>query len=124
MPVELRRNVELARTNLVSRMFEIWGEIPLALLQQLDLRNCLCGYIGLEDYTPFPMIRPGLFVEIDEHQNNVKPGNWQNEFRPPHLFRRIPQWLCLQLVSTRRESTDPCSESALEGTDPAPSIPN
>jgi hypothetical protein len=43
LPVELRKNVELARTNLVSRMFETWGEIPVALLQQLDLRNCLCG---------------------------------------------------------------------------------
>ena len=59
LPVELRKNVELARTNLVSRMFETWGEIPVGLLQQLDLRNCLCGYIGLEDYTLFPLIRPG-----------------------------------------------------------------
>jgi hypothetical protein len=86
LPIELRRNVELARTNLVSRMFETWGEIPVALLQQLDLRNCLCGYIGLEDYTLFPMIRPGSFVEIDEHQNKVKPGNWQNEFDRPIYF--------------------------------------
>ena len=86
LPIELRRNVELARTNLVSRMFETWGEIPVALLQQLDLRNCLCGYIGLEDYTLFPLIRPGSFVEIDEHQNKVKPGNWQNEFDRPIYF--------------------------------------
>ena len=86
LPIELRRNVELARTNLVSRMFETWGEIPVALLQQLDLQNCLCGYIGLEDYTLFPLIRPGSFVEIDEHQDKVKPGNWQNEFDRPIYF--------------------------------------
>jgi len=66
LPVELRKNVELTRTNLVSRMFETWGQIPVALLQQLDLRRCLCGYIGLEDYTLYPLIRPGSFVEIDE----------------------------------------------------------
>jgi hypothetical protein len=86
LPIELRRNVELTRTNLVSRMFETWGEIPVALLQQLDLQNCLCGYIGLEDYTLFPFIRPGSFVEIDEHQDKVKPGNWQNEFDRPIYF--------------------------------------
>jgi hypothetical protein len=86
LPVELRKSVELARTNLVSRMFESWGQIPVGLLQQLDLRNGLCGYIGLEDYTLFPLIRPGSFVEIDEHQNKVKPGNWQNEFDRPIYF--------------------------------------
>lgn len=86
LPVELRRNVELAKTNLVSRMFETWGGIPIALLQQMDLRACLCGYIGLEDYTLYPLIRPGSFVEIDERQNKVKAGSWQNEFDRPIYF--------------------------------------
>lgn len=86
LPLELRQNAELANTNLVSRMFETWGTIPVALLQQLDLRRCLCGYIGLEDYTLYPLIRPGSFVEIDERQNKVKVGNWQNEFDRPIYF--------------------------------------
>jgi len=86
LPLELRQNVELARTNLVSRMFEAWGGIPIALLQQMDLRHCLCGYIGLEDYTLYPLVRPGSFVEIDERQSKVKPGNWQNEFDRPIYF--------------------------------------
>ena len=86
VPLELRQNVELARTNLVSRMFEEWGEIPVSLLQQLDLQHRLCGYIGLEDYTLYPLIRPGSFVEIDARQNKVKVGNWQNEFDRPIYF--------------------------------------
>jgi transcriptional regulator with XRE-family HTH domain len=86
LPVELRENVELSRTNLVSRMFESWEQIPVALLQQLDLRNRLCGYIGLDDYTLYPLIRPGSFVEIDDRQNKVKPGNWRNEFDRPIFF--------------------------------------
>jgi transcriptional regulator with XRE-family HTH domain len=86
LPLELRKNVELAKTNLVSRMFETWGEIPVSLLQQMDLQHCLCGYIGLDDYTLYPLIRPGSFVEIDERQNKVKAGNWQNEFDRPIYF--------------------------------------
>ena len=86
LPLELRKNVELAKTNLVSRMFETWGEIPISLLQQMDLQHCLCGYIGLDDYTLYPLIRPGSFVEIDERQNKVKAGNWQNEFDRPIYF--------------------------------------
>jgi transcriptional regulator with XRE-family HTH domain len=86
LPLELRKNVELARTSLVSRMFETWGEIPVALLQQMDLQQCLCGYIGLEDYTLYPLIRPGSFVEIDARQNKVRTGNWRTEFDRPIYF--------------------------------------
>ncbi|MGH9511459.1 MAG: hypothetical protein ACRD2U_04920 [Terriglobales bacterium] len=86
LPVELRNNVELARTNLVSRMVESWGEIPVGLLQLLDLRHRLCGYVGLEDYTLYPHIRPGSFVEIDDRQNKIKQGSWQNEFDRPIYF--------------------------------------
>jgi hypothetical protein len=86
LPLELRENVQLARTNLVSRMFEGWADVPVALLQQLDLGQALCGYIGLEDFTLYPLIRPGSFVEIDARQNKVKAGNWQNEFDRPIYF--------------------------------------
>jgi hypothetical protein len=86
LPLELRTNVELTKTNLVSRMFEAWGEVPVSLLRQMDLQHCLCGYIGLEDYTLYPLVRPGSFVEIDERQNKVKAGNWQNEFDRPIYF--------------------------------------
>jgi len=86
VPIDLRKNVELARTNLVSRMFENWKEIPAELRQQLDFRHRLFGYVGLEDFTLYPLIRPGSFVEIDDRQNKVKAGNWLNEFERPIYF--------------------------------------
>jgi hypothetical protein len=86
LPQEVSKNVELTRTNLVSRMFKGWEEVPILLLQQIDLRQSLCGYIGLEDYTLYPLIRPGSFVEIDARQNKVRAGSWQNEFDRPIYF--------------------------------------
>ena len=86
VPVELRQGVELARTNLLSRMFETYAEIPVQLLQQLDPERCLCGYIGLEDYTLDPIIRPGSVVSIDARQNKVKMGNWRSEADRPIYF--------------------------------------
>lgn len=85
-PLELRAKVQLEQTNLVSRMFESWGEIPLPLLEQLDLRNSLYGYIGIEDYTLYPHIRPGSFVQIDGRQRKIRRGYWQNEFDRPIYF--------------------------------------
>jgi hypothetical protein len=52
----------------------------------MDLRKKLCGYIGLEDYTLYPHIRPGSFVEIDARMNKVRSGGWQNEFDRPIYF--------------------------------------
>ena len=86
-PVELRAKVQLEKTNLVSRMFQSWGEIPIALLQQMDWRDSLYGYIGLEDYTMYPFLRPGSFVEIDSRQKKIQAtGSWQDEFDRPIYF--------------------------------------
>jgi|KBSMisStaDraftv2_1062788.scaffolds.fasta_scaffold15784_2 transcriptional regulator with XRE-family HTH domain len=86
-PIELRSKVQLEKTNLVSRMFESWGQVPLALLQQVDWQNSLYGYIGLEDYTMYPFLRPGSFVEIDSRQKKIKTtGTWPNEFERPIYF--------------------------------------
>lgn len=52
----------------------------------MDLENSLYGYIGLEDYTLYPLIRPGWFVEIDAKQNKILSGKWENEFRRPIYF--------------------------------------
>lgn len=85
-PIELRAKVQLETTNLVSRMFENWGEVPVALLGQMDWKNSLYGYIGLEDYTMYPFLRPGSFVEIDARQKKITSGNWQDEFDRPIYF--------------------------------------
>jgi len=84
-PVELRDRVKIEQTNLVSRMFENWAEIPVGLLQHMDLKNGLYGYIGTKDYTLFPLIRPGSFVQIDARQTKIM-SNWQNEFDRPIYF--------------------------------------
>jgi hypothetical protein len=84
-PLGLRDKVGLEQTNLVSRMFERWGEIPIGLLQKADWRTSLYGYIGLQDYTLYPHIRPGALVQIDPRQTKIKK-DWQNEFDRPIYF--------------------------------------
>ena len=86
VPVELRKDVELARTNLLSRMFGAYAQVPVELLQGLDPERCLCGYIGLEDYTLDPIIRPGSVVAIDVRQSKVRMGSWRNVAERPIYF--------------------------------------
>lgn len=86
VPVDLRKDVELARTNLLSRMFEACAQIPVELLQPLDPERCVCGYIGLEDHTLDPIIRPGSVVAIDVRQNKVRMSGWRNVMDRPIYF--------------------------------------
>jgi transcriptional regulator with XRE-family HTH domain len=83
--------LQLEKTDLLARLVDIWGDIPVPLLRHLDLRRYLYGYIGLQDKTMAPLIPPGSFVQIDAKQTRVKKGPpkknpGQSQFRRPIYF--------------------------------------
>jgi transcriptional regulator with XRE-family HTH domain len=93
-PLRLGEKANFEQTNLVSRMFEGWGKVPVALLERLDLRNSLYGYVGTRDNTLFPLIRPGSFVEIDSRQRKIA-SSWKDEFdRPIYFVELRDQYVC------------------------------
>jgi transcriptional regulator with XRE-family HTH domain len=51
-----------------------------------SIKSLLRGYIGLNDFTMYPLIRPGSFVLIDTQQNRLKTKTWRNEFEKPIYF--------------------------------------
>jgi transcriptional regulator with XRE-family HTH domain len=85
-PVRFDRSFDLDSTNLLSRMVELWGEVPIALIQHLDLRHSQYGYVGLQDFTLYPLLRPGSFVQIDSRIRKVQPLRWRTEFDRPIYF--------------------------------------
>jgi transcriptional regulator with XRE-family HTH domain len=85
-PVRFDRGFSLEKTSLLSRMVEIWGEVPIALIQHLDVRRSQYGYIGLNDLTLSPMIRPGSFVQINQKVRKVQSSKWRTEFDRPIYF--------------------------------------
>jgi len=56
---QLPLKLPLEQTNLVHRMFQGLGEMPFFLLQQAGAQEVLYGYVGTDDYTLDPIIRPG-----------------------------------------------------------------
>jgi transcriptional regulator with XRE-family HTH domain len=85
-PVRFDPGFRVEETNLVSRMVQIWGEVPVALLQQLDIRRGQYGFIGLQDRTMHPLLRPGSFVLIDDQVRHIHPNQWRTEFDRPIYF--------------------------------------
>lgn len=86
VPLQPKEALQLDRTNLLSKLGEIWGEIPVRLLQHLDLRNGVYGFVGMLDHTMYPIIRPGSIVQIDQNQRKIAPVKWDNEHERPIFF--------------------------------------
>ena len=86
LPVQFRPEFRLEKTNLLSRVVAKWDQLPIGLLQHLDLGKSVYGYIGLEDYTLYPLIRPGSLVQIDSNQRKISAENWATEFDRPIYF--------------------------------------
>jgi transcriptional regulator with XRE-family HTH domain len=89
LPVEFKPDFRFEQTNLLARAVEKWDAVPLGLLQHLDLRTSMYGYIGLEDFTLYPLIRPGSLVQIDASQRKISPVRWKTEFERPIYFAEL-----------------------------------
>jgi len=85
-PVRFDPGFDRRATQFMNQVVEAWGEIPLALLERLNPRRRLYGYIGIEDRTMYPLLRPGSFVVIDDEQAEVAAGGWGHEFDRPIYF--------------------------------------
>jgi transcriptional regulator with XRE-family HTH domain len=86
IPIRFDPGLNLTKTNLLSRMIESWGTVPLEFIQHFDLRHRSYGFVGLKDYTLFPLIRPGSFVEIDPDVKKPRHVIARSEFDRPIYF--------------------------------------
>jgi transcriptional regulator with XRE-family HTH domain len=95
LPVEFKPGFRFESTSLLARVVEKWDEVPIGLLQHLDLRKSVYGYIGLEDTTLYPLIRPGSLVQIDPHQRKITTARWRTQFDRPIYFIELRNgYLC------------------------------
>ena len=85
-PIRLDRSFSAEKTSLISRVVEVWGQVPISLIQHLDVRHTQYGYIGLGDFTMYPLLRPGTFVQINSKLADIRPSAWRTEFDRPIYF--------------------------------------
>lgn len=91
LPMRVAADVNIEQTNLFPRMFEAWGSLPVALFEHLELHKHLYGYVGLNDYTLNPLIRPGSIVRINDRDRKIQNPPWENEFAKPIYFFELRQ---------------------------------
>ncbi len=94
-PVRFDPGFSLQNSNLLSRMVEVWGEIPIALLQRFNLRQGNWGYIGMNDTTMSPLLRPGSFVQIESVGKPALQTSFRNDYERPIYFVELRDgYLC------------------------------
>lgn len=115
-PVNFNLGSSLNGTNLLSRMVGLWGEIPIALISNLDLKHSTYGFIGFKDFMMSPYLRPGTFVQIDGRSTKVQKGVWRTQFdRPIYFIEERDGYACAWCELEGRELRlipHPCSPCA------------
>ena len=95
IPIRLDPSFRWESTQLINRAVALWGEIPAALLLDCNPRQHMYAYIGLEDSSMAPLLRPGSLVMIDEDRRQVETGRWNSEYeRPIYLVEHREGYLC------------------------------
>jgi transcriptional regulator with XRE-family HTH domain len=86
IPSQVSAALDLNQTSLLPQMLGPWANVPSELLHDFDLRYHRYGYIGLKDYTLYPLITPGSFVAIDPELTRVRRVHAHNEYERPIYF--------------------------------------
>jgi transcriptional regulator with XRE-family HTH domain len=95
VPVRLDPSFKWERTQLINRAVALWGEIPAAFLLECNPRQHMYAYVGLEDDTMGPLLRPGALVMVDEERREVITGRWGSEYeRPIYLIELEDGYVC------------------------------
>jgi len=83
-------------TTSIGRMIMDWGTVPLSYLNKFcENRSYSYGYIGENDWTMYPLLLPGSFVQIDESKQKISGGPWRSEYeRPIYFLETREEYMC------------------------------
>jgi transcriptional regulator with XRE-family HTH domain len=116
LPLRLDPLFDEKKTSYIRRMIQEWGTRSIAALQSLPQREFTYGYVGNEDYTLYPMIMPGSFLQIDPQLTEIETGPWASDFeRPIYFLETRDSYICgwCAVLSSREIQVQPHALSGL-----------
>ena len=117
MPVRMDPAFDQQRTTNLGRMVEQWGLVPLSYLAQFAHSDFTYGYIGNQDFTMYPILPPGSFIQVDEARNKVVEGLWRCEYERPIYFVETREGHTCCWCSMRRDDISLTAASFVAGAD-------
>ena len=105
IPVRMDPGFSLQKTTNIGRMIEKWGVVPLSYLSVFAANERYSyGYIGTEDFTMYPILPPGSFVQVDERKNKAAEGAWRSEYERPIYFVETREGFVCSWCHVRRDT--------------------
>jgi transcriptional regulator with XRE-family HTH domain len=104
MPVKLDPGFDVRETSDLGRMVQQWGAVPCSLLGHLASQNYTYAFIGSEDFTMYPILQPGSFVQVDESKRAVVERHWRSEYERPIYFVETREGFTCSWCSLRPSS--------------------
>ena len=86
VPLRIDPSFDSKLTLNLGRVIEEWGALPLAYLSKFANTEYTYGYVGSEDFTMYPILLPGSFVQVDERKTEVETRMWRSEYERPIYF--------------------------------------
>lgn len=88
VPVAQRegRDIDLNKTSFLGYMVRHWGRMPWSFLKGPEQRHLQYGFIGLSDWSMYPILQPGSLVLIDQNRRKIASGGWTSELDRPIYF--------------------------------------
>jgi transcriptional regulator with XRE-family HTH domain len=74
---------DLTKTTFISRQAGNWGPLPVSFLKSLDANHQSYAMVGTDDWSMYPLIAPGSFIQIDETKRRVVNSGWSDFSRRP-----------------------------------------
>jgi transcriptional regulator with XRE-family HTH domain len=91
-----------SETTLLSGRALGWGKLPLALLDSPNLPGVRYAFVGTDDWTMFPVIPPGAFVQVDESRRRIAKDGWSHDYdRPVYLIEHRGGFRCAWCAEKR-----------------------
>ena len=78
--------MDLNRTTFLGHVTRRWGKLPLSFLNGIDHRNLRYGFVGLADWSMYPILHPGALLLIDQSRQKIVTAGWTSELDRPIYF--------------------------------------
>jgi transcriptional regulator with XRE-family HTH domain len=95
LPLRFDPSLDFTRTANIGLFIQKWGLLPLTYLSTFTTDDFYYGFIGSRDYTMYPILPPGSFVQIDPSKTRVRKGIWRSDYdRPIYFLETREESLC------------------------------
>lgn len=86
VPMKMAGDFDLRKTSFLGQQVETWGKLSMAMLGSMQVKKGRYAFLGTEDWSMWPLIPPGSFLQIDEARIKPSQDSWTSEYDRPIYF--------------------------------------